>query len=290
MKWQIPAKTFLLGEYVALTEGPSLVITTSLCFELTFSSKPGLQGIHPDSPAGRWWADQAVPDIGLQWHDPYQGRGGMGASSAQFIGIYLACLHAQKKSPNRQAMLEAYFQYAWFGQGLRPSGYDVLAQSMSGCVYINRQQGRCQSYDWPFHDLAFVLLHTGKKLATHHHLQTMTLSKPLDELAAIAESAATAFESADSHRLVDMVNAYHQQLTDLSLIAEHSREYISLFKKQVDVLAAKGCGAMGADVLLLLVQKDKLGSIINYINNCSTASCEVLATSENLWPRALCSD
>ncbi len=253
MKWSIPAKTFLLGEYAALAGSSAMILTTTPCFEVLLSDKPGLDGIHDESPAGRWWIQQCHEGVGLQWHDPYHGRGGLGASSAQFIGAYLASVHVQKKTANQQALLNAYWQCVAEGAGLRPSGYDVLAQSLCGCVYINRQKNHCQSFSWPFQDVGFFLVHTGKKLATHHHLQAISLPSQISELAFIVDLAKEAMTAVDGYRMVDAVNAYHQQLAHMNLVAEHSMQHIDLLREQSGVLAMKGCGAMGADVLLLLV-------------------------------------
>ena len=65
MKWFIPAKTFLLGEYAALAEASAIILTTTPCFELSLSSKKGLSGIHPKSPAGLWWQQQQCLNKGL---------------------------------------------------------------------------------------------------------------------------------------------------------------------------------------------------------------------------------
>lgn len=280
MKWSIPAKTFLLGEYIAITGAPAFVLTTSPCFELTLLNKTGLYGIHPESPAGRWWMEQGHTDVGLLWHDPYQGRGGMGASSAQFLGAYFASMHVQKKLVNQDAMLAAYAQSTWFGDGIRPSGYDVLAQSLQACVYIDKQNAFCQTYSWPFQDIAFLLLHTGQKLATHHHLQTMTLPSEMSQLVAIVDQAKHAFECADGGVIVDAVNAYHQQLAQMDLVAAHSMKHITLFGKHADVLAVKGCGAMGADVLLLLVPSERLDTVSH---NLSVDGWNIMATSADLY-------
>ena len=283
MKWSIPAKTFLLGEYAAIAGAPALVLTTSPCFELTLLDKPGLFGIHAESPAGRWWLAQDHTKAGLQWYDPYQGRGGMGASSAQFLGAYLASMHLQKKHVYQQAMLDAYLHHAGHEKGVQPSGYDVLAQSLSGCVYIDRQHNLCQSFAWPFQDIAFILLHTGQKLATHIHLQAMSLPSQLQPLVSIVEKAKKAFELADSQGIVDAVNAYYQQLAEMQLIAENTLQQVDRFKKQADVLAVKGCGAMGADVLLLLVPTKKQTSIQEQL---SSSGWTILATSADLYTRA----
>lgn len=231
MKWSIPAKTFLLGEYAALAEASALLLMTAPCFDLTLTTQEKLAGIHPESPAGLWWLQQNLGQ-GLLWHDPYAGRGGLGASSAQFLASYLAGCFINDTAPDLNKMLGAYYESSWYGKGLRPSGYDVIAQSQQGCVYINKQQKKIKSYDWPFQDLSFFLIHTGVKLATHHHLQDSTLPLPdqIDYLSFLVDEAKQAFEQNDSTKLITVINSYHQKLTELNLVAEHSLKFISEFK------------------------------------------------------------
>lgn len=254
-KWSIPAKTFLLGEYSALADKGAILLTTQPCFELTLTENPGLQGIHPDSPAGQCWRLIGNPQYGLHWHDPFNHCGGMGASSAQFLGAYLAASDLIETTPTQANMLELYWQCAWSGQGLRPSGYDVMAQSLSGCVSINRSENHCSVFPWPFDDLAFILIHTNNKLATHHHLQDATLSDNIDLLNSIVLSAKQAFIQSDSKALINAVNAYHDALVSMSRVCPQTLQLIETIRKNPNVLAIKGCGAMGADVLLLLTSK-----------------------------------
>lgn len=280
MKWRIPAKTFLLGEYAAVAEGSAILLTTAPCFELSFTDDNLMQGIHPESPAGQWWLHHRMPMQGLLWHDPYEGKGGLGASSAQFIGAYLASCNLLHINPSRKALLDAYYQSAWRGEGLRPSGYDVLAQIQNRCVYINRQNNITQSYDWVFKDVSFLLLHSGQKLATHYHLQRVTLPDSLNELSAITEQAKRAFEQENSAELIIAINHYQQQLESRNLIAPHSLRHIQAFKMQPDVLAAKGCGALGADVLLLIVPNASLQAKIVSLRS---EGWTILATSDDLY-------
>ncbi len=284
MKWFIPAKTFLLGEYAAVLGHPAIVLTTTPCFELTLSNHSGLQGIHIDSPAGRFWDAHMVQEKGLKWHDPYQGHGGMGASSAQFLGAYLAMMSLQKQRMNKDHLLSTYIKYAWSGEGICPSGYDVLAQSSYGCIYIDGPGSFGHPFAWPFQELGFLLIHTGQKLATHHHLQAMTLPSQMDPLAAIVLEAKVAFENADSDSMIRTVNAYHLQLLHMGLVAKHSMKYLALLKEEQDVLAVKGCGAMGADILLLLVPKYRENLMYQRL---STKGWKVLATSEQLYQAEL---
>ncbi|RUR11600.1 mevalonate kinase [Legionella sp. km772] len=260
MKWTIPAKTFLLGEYAALEGASALLAATSPCFELTIAQQP-TAAIHPESPAGRWWDKQHLNNYALFFKDPYQGCGGLGASSAQFIGAYLASTYLKQEQPSLKAMLEAYYECAWNGQGARPSGYDVIAQTQYGCVFVNKDKIQIHSYAWNFNDLSFQLIHTGIKLATHHHLQEINLNIPTDELSAIVDKAKHAFEQNNSLLFIESINAYHHELNRLNLVAHHSLELIEEFRSYPEVLAVKGCGALGADIILIICLKNQVASL-----------------------------
>lgn len=280
MKWMIPAKTFLVGEYVAIDGGPAIVLTTTPCFELHVSDSPGLHGIHPDSPAGLWWRNHGSDHVGLEWDDPYHGLGGMGASSAQFLGAYQATLSLQNKTSTKKDLLEAYWQCAWNGQGLRPSGYDVLAQSGQGCVYINQQKNTYQSFAWPFQHIGFILLHTEKKLPTHQHLQSKQLPRDTRHLATTVDLAVEAFEQADDLQLMTAINTYHQQLLSMDLVTEHSLRCIESLKEHTDIMAIKGCGAMGADVILIVAPIEKMSCLTQEL---AQQRWNILVTSADLF-------
>lgn len=261
MKWKIPAKTFLLGEYAAIAEASAIILTTSPYFELSLTSDERLAEIHPQSPAGLWWQYENCPGSGLFWEDPYKSIGGLGASSAQFLACYLATCHVQNKTPDMNSMLAAYYQSAWSGEGLRPSGYDVIAQSQGGCVFINKQKKIIQSYAWPFKDLSFLLIHTGFKLATHNHLKEAALPMQIDHLSALVDAAKIAFEQEKSNLLTQTINDYHQALAELDLVAQHSLDFIRLIQSWPETNAVKGCGAMGADILLILAECRNIPSL-----------------------------
>ncbi len=280
MRFQVPAKTFLLGEYVALQNGPAILLTTEPCFELGLTDKQVPSAIHPDSPAGQFWATSGMTES-LTWFDPYNGIGGLGASSAQFLAAYKAYLSKHHQALNADALLKAYWACSFQeGKGIRPSGYDVLAQAQSGCVYLNRSQSENKVYTWPFADIAFVLLHTGEKLATHHHLQALQLTDAIDLLSPIVDLGKKAFDEADSALLIEAVNAYYQQLLALDLVAPQTEAYIKQLSHHPDVLALKGCGAMGADVMLALVPLHRLKESMNYF---SAEGFSILASLSNLY-------
>lgn len=324
MKWQIPAKTFALGEYVALKGGPAILLLTSPSFVMRVTDPPNrdpspnpnrdregaenllppgsenldLQGIHPNSPAGRFWRAQGFKH-GLCFEDPYEGRGGFGASSAQFVGAYRAYCELRGLSFDRETLLSTYQQFATVG-----SGYDVLAQSVdvfgnsttevhcfvdtvlessctpmytpvlrsvssrtvpsvasfqrrlvhTNCVYIHRAANIFEPFEWPFKSLQLSLIHTGHKCRTHEHLAELQSDQNLSKLTHYVQQAKNACDHQDEQQFVDLINAYHAELFAQGLMSLHSDEKVREFRQQPGVLAAKGCGAMGSDVILLLSQ------------------------------------
>lgn len=249
---QIPAKTFLIGEYAALLGESAIILTTEPCFELSVINTPELIEINSASPAGILWR-ASTNMYGLKWYDPYFGLGGLGASTAQFIGAYLGHCQLTVTQPNHQDLLASYFECAYFGTGLKPSAYDLLAQTKRDCVYVNNSGKVIKIYAWPFCDLGFLLLHTNKKLATHEHLQVLKLPAALPQLVELITQAQLAFAEADSDLLINAINGYQQVLINLQLCAAHSIKLVEELRSYKEILACKGCGALGADVIIVIL-------------------------------------
>ncbi len=255
--WQIPAKTFLIGEYLALDAGPAILLTTKPCFELSLVSEGSLP-FHPQSPAGRFCRDHQL-EHRLIWHDPYHGLGGLGASSAEFIGSFYAHCELTKRSFNREALLDAYWTYAWSNQGKKPSGYDVIAQTLHDCVMIHQAENDVRTCAWPFEDIGFVLVHTRHKLATHEHLKAVSFKHDQTAiLHQIAQKAWMAFEAISSHALITAVNEYHSALQSMNLVASTTVSLIDELSLALKPLAIKGCGALGADVVLMIMDRSRI--------------------------------
>lgn len=255
MNFLISAKTFLLGEYAALQGYPAIIINTSPCFQISQSNEPTLEGIHPDSPAGQFWRAYGPPDKGLKFSDPYHGMGGLGASSAQFLGAYQAYLGAQHRALDFHELLAMYELFTWNGEGMKPSGYDVLAQLYKTCVYVSRQPFEVSSLTWAFENMTIVLLHTGVKCVTHLHLHELQTLPDLKSLAHLVAQAKHAIINNHPSMLIHCINAYDAQLQAFGWVTATTRQWLDKLKTYPGVLAAKGCGAMGSDVLLLLVEK-----------------------------------
>lgn len=281
MQWNIPAKTFLLGEYIALQHGPALLIGTQPCFRLKAIAEKELRGIHPESPAGKLFRQQNFSS-GFEWFDPYQGKGGLGASSAQFVGLYQALCQEKKRPFQTEEMLELYYQHAWDGQGARPSGYDIISQSAQQMSFIHQQNNIIKTLSWPFDDLDFILVHTGKKLATHQHLQSFSSSVPLEKLSKIVYQAKAALEQKNADAFINCINNYQQALFESGFTAEHSLQLINELKQNKNILAIKGCGAMGADILLILCKKAQYQTTTSQLLQ---KNIQIIAKTDNLFKK-----
>lgn len=138
--YSVPGKTFLAGEYLAVKEGPTLFILTKPVFETVISKGEGLiDGIHSESPAGLYIAKNKdlFQEVNIRFKAAYDGKGGFGASTAQFLAVYSFVQGSSDIDP--LDMLEDYYEVAWQGVGTKPSGADLVAQLCGQIVYFYKK-------------------------------------------------------------------------------------------------------------------------------------------------------
>lgn len=156
----VPSKTFLLGEYAVLHGGAALVATTRPEFivDMDFVVRPSSEGVRFAGPAGRLHENLSLSS-GLriqQFLDPHFGKGGFGASSAQYISVYLAPsidkvseVHPVPISLARAREMVAQFQTDSHALGNgRPSGVDLVAQWLGGMAQVEALKTRM-----PIHEI-----------------------------------------------------------------------------------------------------------------------------------------
>jgi mevalonate kinase len=267
----VPGKTFLLGEYAVLHNGPAVVLAHGPRFSLRIDeAETGTaEGIHPKSPAGQFMRLQ--PDkfarLAARFLDPYGGQGGFGASSAQFVSVFAW----SKLQSSPWARLNFSVEDAWrafkdldHGAGQPPSGADVVAQILGDVTVFAADPFSAQAVKWPFQDLVVMLAPTGQKLATHEHLrERLPVS---DRLMRLAEEGRDALLASDRSRFVAAFTGYAAELEELQLVTTHTRGLIAAAASNPDVIAVKGCGAMGADVMAVLVERPKVHEVEKYLN------------------------
>ncbi len=286
LQFSIPGKTFIAGEYLALQEGPSLVFLSQPCFKIGFQKGTGQHSFHAESPAGQFIQRHAdlFSKIDIDFQDPYQGRGGFGASTAQFLACYAFSLIQEVPHQDMQKLfdikhlLETYYKVAWKGEGQRPSGADLIGQLKGALTFFEKRRGMIAVTGWPFSGLEFYVLHTGNKVATHEHLKGL---KEFDasELEKAMALIRKSFEAHSEDMFVEGISEYAKALEKLNFTCDLSRSLLSDIRGLDGVLTAKACGALGADVLIVVTKTNEAQAFKSY---CQTKGLAVVASNQDL--------
>lgn len=275
-----PSKTFLLGEYLVLNEGMALVMSTLPRFEMHVETQGEgmIDGFVPESPAGQWIRQNKLVfrNIDLSFVDPHNGQGGFGASSAQYLLTHVVTQILKKSSSAKPFHVEDFkIEQIWrayrqlesvSAEGLRPSGADLVGQYVGELCRFQMEPFHASGFKWPFVDHDIVLVRTGAKVPTHEHLRGL---KRLDteELAWVYARAIETLNVKDAPAFFDSVNDYYAELLEMGLVAEKTQVIVtSLFAKPY-VSAAKGCGALGSDVIAVFVAKEHRHLLDKYLHD-----------------------
>jgi len=234
MRISCPSKTFLVGEYAVISGGPALLLAT---------------------PPNFSWDIEG-------FFDPYDSLGGFGASGAEFV------VQAKKLGiVDVWKVLDSYKK-----KGLSGSGADVVSQWMGGLVYFYAKEHIIQNISWPFENLCVGLIHTGYKLKTHEHLEKLSLTD-FSSLEKIVISCYESIRNKSQELFLKAVRDYSQELNNLGLVAESTKILLNKLSENKIILASKGCGAMGADVILVIIEKQHKDKFEEF---CSTAKLNLV--------------
>ncbi len=271
LRLSCPSKTFLLGEYLVLNDGVALLMNTQPRFELLLDQKGSgnIDGFSPESPAGQWIRQNNLvfKNVDVQFLDPHLERGGFGASSAQYLLSHIATQIL--KNPAKAKALEkptdefkieqiwrAYRQLETVSaEGLRASGADLVGQFVGGMCFFHMEPFQARAFHWPFDDYDVVLVPTGAKLPTHEHLRGLKRVNT-EELEWIFARASETLNARDAQAFFDSVNDYYAELLEMNLVAEHTQVIVTSLLSKPFVRAAKGCGALGSDVVAVFIAKE----------------------------------
>jgi len=226
---------------------------------------------HPQSPAGLIWEQMKGS---YDFYDPYSGEGGFGASSAQFLTAK-RFLSASELRPD-----EILNEYKKIQTG---SGYDVVAQLLGGVAHIDASKGVFETFKWPFVDIDFLIFKTGHKVQTHESCPANIEYHKISSQSGVVTSA---FLQGDSQNFVESLCDFRDLLSDQALVANSTAPILEDFESDQDVLMAKGCGAMGADVVLVLTTIEKTMAVkkrfdhkLRFVASSKNISCGLLAES-----------
>lgn len=302
----VPSKTFLIGEYLVLDKGPGILINTAPRFQLTLkkinSLNLKLNNITPAGPVAKLIASVApmLQGCHLDFFDPHENAGGFGASAAQYTMILIANEFLQfyfhekvsfaefsQQTTNQWSLTNIdYPQIVADYQGLSAdipnkkigSGADVIAQLTGAITYFHAAKNSVQTFAWPFADLDFLLIHTGNKIATHQHLAQLNQLNTT-EFAHITHRTYQAFQQSNAKDFIAGIQDYGQALTKAQLTHPLTQTLLAKIHALPQVLAAKGCGALGADVLLLLCAAENAPQLRAWTE---TQSFKIIASRKDL--------
>ncbi len=256
LRLSLPSKTFLLGEYLALSTGPSVVVATEPRFEFKFLVGEFLKTVHPQSPAGLFYkkCQKEVGPMQMEMTKPLNSLGGFGASTAQYLALWHYAKAVKKKQPTD--MDPQFIEDCWqnyrdlFSQTPPPSGADLINQLCGGVTVWDPVKRDVQKYDWPFPDLKLYLLKTSHKIKTHEHLAAMDMSSiPVSALREIMQIALSALKEKNSVQFLRQTILYTEELYRAGLQSPETMALIGKLATRANVLCARGCGALGADVI-----------------------------------------
>lgn len=252
----VPSKSFIVGEYAALQGGPALILNTTPRFALMVSETSS--GSYHNSQAPKVM-EELLPRLALnkyriEFHDPHKGRGGFGASGAEILLLVaLRRVMAKIELKPFEILEEVESVKKEIGWSLG-SGYDVLGQTMGLVSSIERKEKKVTVSDWPFSNLGWVLLRGPTKVPTHSHLETVKI-QDAGEIEKAARFAVDAFNKKNEMEFLQGIAYFYKELRTQELVHKSVQTIVDELIDIDGVLAAKGCGALGADMILVIYQK-----------------------------------
>jgi mevalonate kinase len=283
VKLSCPSKTFLIGEYAALQGFPALILNTFPRFELLLeqTGTTEISIFHKDSPAGRWLRERAPLLEGwkMTFTDPHNGRGGFGASSAQFLLSHCATTFLQiseEKAREGFDMQAVWNDFQVLSQNA--SGYDVLAQSVGGVAHVETGGWILQNLPWKFQDLMFSIVRTGGKTQTHVHIREIA-GEEFADLGEISTAACVAFEEGQQAVFLAKIKEFSDHLSERGLIDPLTVEILDDANRNLQLKAVRGCGALGADTILFIYTPEQQTAVKEFI---ARRQLEVVAETQDL--------
>lgn len=272
MKFFIPGKTFLVGEYSVLLGGAALGLATRPYFELTYSEGGEVTHFHPGSPAGLYLAKhQAHVSVAINDQYEIQGaRGGFGKSTAEYFAAVIPDL--LKNKPNFFNILA---EYKSLHSG---SGIDLAFQYFGQVTLADPTLNFYQNFDWNFPNLDFLIVSTGLKVPTHEHLSKLDLDS-LTELVPISNKITNIYAENKEDDFIYHMNLWCEMLNANHLTHLNSVHLKMFLEKKDEIRLVKPCGALGADVVLVFFDKQHEDTVRSYI---AQAKLLVQAHSHNL--------
>ncbi|MBE8163247.1 MAG: hypothetical protein HAW63_04595 [Bdellovibrionaceae bacterium] len=240
----------MLGEYLALQGGPSLLINTPKAFvlsiastgEASFFKRISSKKTHPaflllEEYRKSLSANKAVVFKkflkNCYFKDPYKASGGFGCSGAEFLSAYIITnLHKmlckEKEITKTQCTkiwnnflsvekkeFTAFHKFKEFTNW--GSGFDILSQllgSIASIQVVDNTKNFCVTYknfSWPFLKYNFAILKSQNKINTHEHLSQLSAEKLNILVKKLKPIVEKGISSIQASSIDDFLSAVHLQ-------------------------------------------------------------------------------
>ena len=211
-----------------------------------------------NSPAGQWMKKNSNDFHGTQldWFDSYEKKGGLGFSSAQFNILYAYSFILREGSIDQIKPQEIWRSYRNLQfEGFLPSGADVITQWVGGVSVFEQDPLSVETLTSSLPDLHCLVLRTGVYFETHKYLKNFELSD-VSNLKNISQQGVQAIKQRDETAFIEAVNDYRKALQAKNFITQQSQEILNKLINIKAIKACKGCGAMGAETLIVFYKKE----------------------------------
>ncbi len=297
MSFMIPSKTFIAGEYLALKGGLAFMVATRPGFIILVngpsdknfnrsSNEPIFQNnefqkvqIHPQSPAGRYLQNlnYNIEQMFFYIQKPGGIVGGLGQSSAELISAYMWVNQLSEVYEINPWEIQKIF----LSLNLPGSGYDLISQVTGQLIFLKKNSLLLQKIKWPFTQMGFVILATGVKINTHEALfdldkSTFDFIKAQDIMNDLKQSV----ENANEILFIKAINSYRELLFLSHLEHSYTTGLLEELKTFSEVLSAKGCGAQGADMVIIFYSQDNFLFLEEFIKK---NNLTVVGSNNNIW-------
>ncbi len=278
LKLSIPSKTYLSGEYATLKNGAALIAATTPYFHLIVQEGNGLaSGFHAESPAGYFVREHSsfFSKFDLSFEDPHQGRGGFGASGAQFLSVVALYNYAESRALSVESLWQEFRRILDLKKD-SSSGADLLCQCVGQIAQVTFDPAAARPLRWPFENHGFAIYRTGFKINTHSHLVDLQ-DLPFDVIKGAAQEVIDGFEIKDYDQFLTALKKFGQHLNSNNLVAATTKDLISFLQKNSAVEFVKGSGGMGADTVVIYYSNLNKQKIFEAMK-----SYELVATEKDL--------
>ena len=258
----IPSKTFLVGEYAVLHGGSCLIANTLPQFDFRISTKAKKLShpFHSQSVASLYIEKNKELFSNIKIELSKDLPSGFGLSGAQWNCVYtLSCLLKNQKI---NSVHQAWEEYKKLSKNT--SGADVVAQKTGELCSFCPNPFDVKKLDWNFHQIQFAFILTGETLNTWDHVKDIK-SKNCSRLVDITHLSLEAVQNSNEDLFIKSIKEYADELENQKWITKTSYNLLQKINSFSQTMAAKGCGAMGAESIVLFFKKEDKEDLIRTI-------------------------